>query len=191
MECTFENWKKFRRWNDERVLIDNAISDTNHPFHKMVTAEKMSRKRLRKLLMATCPDKQRIDEYLDKMHKKGVTYLRAWRHNMRSIVYQLDTVRKYRLLKELFPEEAVAALDGHHDEAKLAAYTKSLEEGWNTDKAIIESYPDIKTSDDASAALRKYFAESLKNRVERKVVIDELERLTLCKFWYYWSEQAA
>lgn len=186
MELNFKNWKQWRRWMVENSLVNEAADDVGNRFHKMVTAEKMSRKRLRKLLMATCADKHDVDAYLNKMHASGCSYIDVWHYNMHHVVYLLNTACAYKLLKAIFADEPENNAEAEAD--KIAAYAGKELQDFENDKTLIDSYSEFKTSRDVNDARLAYLKESFVLKRDKNEVVEHLRDLSKVYLWYSYCE---
>lgn len=138
-------YQKYREWRNDIARIHYSQVDPNFPYHKMVTAEKMSRKRLKKLMMATGVSARDAEKRLngircvhDIQMNTGSPYLNWWLTNLTPAVKRIAK-RNERPANEEY----------------LAARQQRELDEFRRLNMIFELYPDMNSEDDVSAEWTK------------------------------------
>lgn len=150
-QISWNQYQKYKEWRKDLARIHYSQLDPNAPYHKMTTAEKMSRKRLKKLMMATGVSVRDAEKRLngircvhDIQMNTGSPYLNWWRTNLTPAVKR---IAKHN--------------EKPQNEKYLAArQQRELDELYRLNM-IFELYPDMNSEDDVSAEWTKCWKEGV------------------------------
>lgn len=195
MELTLSNYMKFRTWKAVNCIIHDAAIDKHHPYHKMVTAKKMSRKRLRGLLIATGAPASSVDLYLRILNKNRIPYITCWNYNMRSMVERIYKSKKIEMVSTMLAQKGMTFDDVNVEEIKTFIIKK-----YEAFKQLVESHPEITSAEAADKARNAHVYSLLEdkdgNRIlrEDKLDTETVNQLSAIMLWYmfcdYCAEQA-
>ena len=195
---TYPMWKRWQLWMEQNRTVNEAAEDPDSRYHRMAVAQKMSRKRLRGLIMAAGVSARDADDYLTRMNAKGYSYLDCWKLNKHSMMIRIKN--RYEWSAEL---RLLAAVFGENppepDPQKAAAWLKSEEDkkrkSYEADKALIEAHPEITSSREAHNAKVMYIITRSVQKPDGTKVLEsgefdlnkvrEFSRLSL---WYSFTE---
>jgi len=168
LEMTYEMWKCWQNWMDENRTVNKAAEDPYSRYHRMAAPVKMSRKRLRGLLMASGAQPRIVDAYLKKMHADGYSYMEIWDHNKYVLVPRIKRRKEAlafdRALHAIFgdppvksPEERSATIKKYEDK-KRAKY--------EADKELVDAHPEIMRRLDAMIARDAYMTSCISQKAD-------------------------
>lgn len=140
-------YQKYKEWRKDLARIHYSQVDPNAPYHKMVTAEKMSRKRLKKLMMATGVSARDAEKRLHMLQDDGLPYLNWWRTNLTPAVKRIAKHNE----------------KPQNEEYLAARQQRELDELWKLNM-IFELYPDMNSTDDIRAEWPKCWEEATSYR---------------------------
>jgi len=157
-EMTFEMWKRWQTWMEENRAVNDAADDPDSRYHRMAAPVKMSRKRLRGLLIASGVQPRKADAYLERMHSEGYSNMEIWTHNKYTIVPRImkrtETMAAGRLLRALFGDKP--AIDARKRMEYLQKAEDEKKARYEADKALVDAHPEIRSQGDAIKAKTKY-----------------------------------
>ena len=150
-EIGWNQYQKYKERCKDLARIHYSQLDPNSPYHKMVAAEKMSRKRLKKLMMATGASARDAEKRLngircahDIQMNTGSPYLNWWRTNL------IPAVKRIAKHDE----------KPQNEEYLAARQQRELDELWKLNM-IFELYPGMNSADDVSAEWKKCLKEGV------------------------------
>lgn len=79
---TYNTYMKLYEWRRDIDRVQYAIDYGDYPFSKMCRANKMSRKRLKKLIMATGESARNAEKKVRQLNEIGCPYLYWWGLNL-------------------------------------------------------------------------------------------------------------
>lgn len=195
---TYPMWKRWQLWMEQNRTVNEAAEDPDSRYHRMAVAQKMSRKRLRGLIMAAGVSARDADDYLARMNGKGYSYLDCWKLNKHSMMIRI----KNRFERSAELRLLVAIFDGNPpepDPQKTAAWLQSEEDKrrkrYEADKALIEAHPEITSSREAHNAKVMYLiSRSVQKPDGTKVMesgefdMDKVREFSRISLWYSFTE---
>lgn len=200
LEMTYPMWKRWQQWMEENRTVNDAAEDPDSMFHRMATAEKMSRKRLRGLLMATGMSARTADCYLARVNAQGYSYLECWNVNKHTAILRIknrfEASAEIALLRLIFDGEVPQV-----DPEKAVARRKSLEdkkrEQFEKDKALIEAHPEITNKLEAHKAKMMYLISRITQKPDGTKVfesgaleMDKVREFSRLSLWYSFASWA-
>lgn len=186
-EMTYPMWKRWQLWMEQNTTVNEAAEDPDSRYHRMAVAQKMSRKRLRGLIMAAGVSARDADDYLTRMNTQGYSYLECWNLNKHTMILKIkkrfEAAAGMALLRLIFdgdpPSEKPEELEAYRQkkaEEKKARY--------EADKALVEAHPEITSSREAQDARMKYLLSRCTQKEDGSKVLESKE-LDMAKFREY------
>ena len=158
LEMTFVVWMRWQNWMEENRAVNDAAEDPDSRYHRMAAPVKMSKKRLRGLLIASGAQPRRADAYLKRMHSEGYNYMEIWGHNKYTLVPRIvrrtETMAAGRLFHALFGDKPI--IDSRKQTAYLQKVEAERKAKYEADKALVDAHPEIRSQGDAIKAKARY-----------------------------------
>ena len=201
-EMTYPMWKRWQIWMEQNTTVNEAAEAPDSRYHRMAVAQKMSRKRLRGLIMAAGVSAREADDYLDRVHSMGYPYLECWNINKHSMMLKIkkrfERSAEIRLIMAIFGGELPPA----PSESKWEEYRRKKAEEENakyeTDKALVEAHPEITSSREAHSAKAMYLISRCTQKEDGAKVLEsgefdmsKLREYSRLSLWYSFADWCA
>lgn len=128
-QIVMEEYKKYCEWRWDIARVSYNMAFRYGEYSKMCRAQKMTRKRLKKLIMAAGESPRRAEGKLSQLQKSGCPYLYWWQKNMVAGV------------------KRIAQRDGADDGCYIFAHP-FIEDELKQVNAVLECYPNIESARD-------------------------------------------